>query len=150
MVAEVVISVDLGHWWHKSSGRTAVVIGRSRPGEAPNLDPLDSFPILLGGGSRSVVERIFPWATARVDVEFLDTMEAEWYDNSLCAHGVHDSETGPYFDATASYDSSSYYDEDAQAAYWEAAGEVGHYRYALELNGLGRAFLRISTFLGPD
>jgi hypothetical protein len=131
------ISVDLGLWINKSSRRTDVVVGYSRPGEASDgpdgLVPITEFMTFGGGGDKSVVENLFPWATARLDSHFLETMEDRWYDEYLAATGTYDKEEGVYIDVLGTFDSSQYYDEDDPAPYAEASGEVEYYRYSLEL-----------------
>lgn len=148
------ISVDLGLWINKSSRRTDVVIGYSRPGEITNgpdgLEPITSFTVLGGGSDKGVVEALFPWATAQVDSDFLETMEDEWYDEYLAATGTYDSEDGVYIDVHGTFDSSPYYDENDPAPYAEASGELEYFRYSLELSDLGRSVLSVAEFLESD
>jgi len=145
------LSVDLCVWGNKSSGRTDVSVGYSRPDDADSpFEVIESFTIFGGGGKRKDVERIFPWASAVVDSEFLETLEDEWRANHLSATGVYDSETGTYIDIDDSYNSSHYYDPDSPTAYSESSGEVWSYRFSLRLNELGRSFLRVTQFLEGD
>jgi hypothetical protein len=148
------ISVDLGVWINKSSRRTDVVVGYSRPeedkGRPDGLVPITDFIIFGGGGDKSVVEDLFPWATVRVDSDFLETMEDRWYNEYLAATGTYDSEDGVYIDVLGTFDSSQYYDEDDPAPYAGASGEVEYYRYSLDLNDLGRGFLAVAEFLGTE
>jgi len=145
------ISVDLGLWINKSSRRTDVVVGYSRPDDVTDgLEPITSFTILGGGSDKGVVEDLFPWATAQIDADFLELMEHQWYDDYLTETGTFDNEDGVYIDVLGTFDSSSYYDEDNPTPYAEDSGEIKYFRYTLELNNLGRSFLAVSDFLEAD
>lgn len=133
------VCVDLDDWYNKGLNRSTVqVIVEDEHGDGDV--EMEWFQYFFGRDMKAVAERLFPWATARVDLDFYDqnsdTEESE-RDRLL---RVMDDDDGIQHEV----------DPDAVYPYSDNNGEVASYRLQLSLNELGRAYLAVSDYLDGE
>ena len=147
------IVVDIGHWWNKMSGRSDIVIGYGLDdpykGNPRGMEPITSFTTLGGSGTIDFVERLFPWSKVNVDIEFIESIEDELYDEYLQETGTYDKEEDKYIDVKDNFSEwfSAKIDPEHLEPYALSSGEVGFYRFKLELNELGISYLQVHQYL---
>jgi len=147
------IVVDIGHWQNKLSGRSDIVIGYGLDdpykGNPRGMEPITSFTTLGGSGTIEFVERLFPWSKANVDIEFIESIEDELYDEYLSETGSYDKEQDKYIDIMDNFSEwfSAKIDPEYLEPYALSFGEVGFYRFKLELNELGISYLKVHKYL---
>lgn len=149
------LCVELTTWANKSSGRTDFWLGVSGS-RAPGTDgPSDirtyasgsvyGVPSLLGAA-----QVLAPWADAGRDDDFEDQQRSLLYDVYLAERGTYDSESGRMVDSTGTFErwlDRRRFSQDERFIAYEDNGEYLSYRLALELNELGRAYLKVKSFL---
>lgn len=147
------IVVDIGHWWNKMSGRSDIVIGYGLDdpykGNPRGMEPITSFTTLGGSGTIDFVERLFPWSKVNVDIEFIESIEDELYDEYLQETGTYDKEMDKYIDIRDNFSEwfSAKIDPEHLEPYTLFSGEVCFYRFKLELNELGISYLKVHQYL---
>jgi hypothetical protein len=132
------VSVELEDWINKSLGRTTIEVFVD-----DEVDETHSqkWPMYFGGyGMKELAEMLFPWADASIDEEFYeqnDERRGGWeeardraadIDNGISEPGAADVITDEY-------------------PYAERGGEVEVYRFKLDLNEVGEAFLVLSDYM---
>jgi hypothetical protein len=146
------LSVDVTVWHNKSSERKDIAIGQYGPDRsmpaglaalANTFTPLSEFSTIGGGSVRQVLEGLFQWASLEIDEDVHD--EDELYDRYLGENGAWDSEDKCYIDVLGEFKEWLAYHREREA--YDEDGEVTRYRFTLELNKLGRAFLRVHAHL---
>jgi hypothetical protein len=137
------VSVELEDWYNKSLNRSPItVFVEDAHGDVTVA--LEWFSMFTSHDMKWVAEAAFPWATARVDMEFYEENSDfdETEEDLLGRANDLDNDIPPYEP-----------DPDVVYPYSDSAGEVAGYRLQLRLNDLGRAYLRVSDFLdapAPD
>lgn len=131
------ISVGFYHWYNKSLGRSNIEIFAHDKSGAEILSR-EWFQYYVCADPKKLMKLIFPWATARVDVEFYeDNDEYEEPDHERLMRAT-DIDNG--FDPYVPNLNDIY-------PYSDSAGEVASYRVRLFLNKLGRSFLTVNDYL---
>jgi hypothetical protein len=134
------VSVEVEDWYNKSLGRSPIqVITYDDKGKQDVVK--EWFVHFVGYGMKELVEKLFPWATARVDQEFYDEndeYEESWEERRARATDL-DNGFGPYER-----------NPDEVYPYSDNNGEVAAYRLQLFLNDMGEAYLAVSDYLNEE
>lgn len=133
------VSVDLEDWYNKSLGRSPVTVITYDDNGREEVEK-KWYIYFTGYEVKALVEKIFPWAVARVDYEFYEeNAEPESFEARL-ARAVD------YDNGIRSYKSNP----DEIYPYMNDNGEVASYRLQLHLNEIGISYLTLSDFLSDD
>jgi hypothetical protein len=130
------VSVELEKWINKSLGRTTVHVFVHDV-----LDEAHSQPWLTfygGHGMKELAEALFPWAAASIDEEFYEINSefgGSWEEERDRAADIDNGIREPGDDLL----------EDGYP-YKEVAGEIEVYRFKLDLNEVGEAFIVVSDY----
>jgi hypothetical protein len=132
------VSVELEDWINKSLGRTSVSVFIDDEQDEEHSQKWMTY--FTGYGMKELAEAFFPWAEASIDEDFYemhDELGGELDEqHSLSADEDHDIRE-PGEDR----------EEFALRPYAEMGGEVEMYRFRLELNHVGEAFLVLSDYI---
>lgn len=131
------VSVELEDWYNKSLNRSPITVF-VEDGNGDVTVELEWFGMFTSHDMKWVAEAVFPWAAARMDLDFYDAnsdFEESDEDRLRRAidldNGIQPCKPGP----------------DDVYPYSDSSGEVASYRLQLFLNDLGKAYLRVSDFL---
>jgi uncharacterized protein DUF4365 len=137
------VFVEVAEWVNKTSGRGQfALIGVSKEGDKVTR-VRDVFWGLLP--YEEVLPLLFPWATLAVDEELYDQKEEDAWDTET---GAWDPETGRYITHSDSF--TEWRESTGRLGirpYEIEADELAHWRLALELNEVGRAFIALDDYL---
>jgi hypothetical protein len=134
------VSVGFDHWYNKSLGRSEVKIYAHDKHGAETISR-EWFQYYVCSDPKKLMKLIFPWAIARVDVEFYnDNDEYEESDHERLMRATDiDNGFAPYVP-----------NPNDIYPYMDSAGEVASYRVRLSLNKLGKSFLTLNSYLELD
>lgn len=131
--------MELEDWYNKSLGRspiTVIVYDENGREEVKK----EWYVRFTGYGMKELVEKLFPWATARVDSEFYEVnSEAESFAERFSRALDYDNGVAPCIS-----------NPDDVYPYKGDNGEVASYRLQLHLNEVGTAYLTLTDFLNGD
>jgi hypothetical protein len=137
------ITVEVEEWVNKTSGRAEVkLVAMDDSGDvvATRLWPWVIRPF---ADYAAELPRLFPWADLAVDEE---TYEEALRDEYQLECGIWDKEDARYY-YTADYSGWLSGQLTAGLRPYEVGAEVAHWKVALQLNDLGRAFLALDDLL---
>lgn len=133
------VSVELEDWYNKRLGRSPITVIAYDDNGSEKVEK-KWYVYFTGYKVKALVEKIFPWAIARVDYEFYEeNAELESFENRLDRAIDYDNGIGPY-----KLNPNEIY------PYSDNNGEVASYRLQLHLNKLGKSYLTLSDYLGDD
>lgn len=139
---DVILESD--EWINKCSGVGSVtlkIIDASTMKEKVALDwPVVFFPMQ---NYKQVFGKLFPWADIAIDEDFYEPYDE---DRFLLEECPYDSETGEYVFLDEFFDEWKA-EQDEIRPYENSSGEVDHYRLKLQLNDLGKTFLKLDFYL---
>lgn len=137
------VVVEYADLINKSSGKSSITIKIIDPNTLEEKVVLDwnvaYFPMQI---YEDILKRLFPWADVEIDEEFYDEYDRQMF-NEAC--GIYDKEDDKY-----------YYIEDYLEwkkslpkirPYENIAGEVDCYRLTLNINKIGKIFLKLDEYL---
>lgn len=135
------VSVELEDWVNKSLGRTSVEL-------FVDDEPANETPEGLawqfwytGYDIKEVAEKLFPWASVRVDEDFYDEHdEFKPTERDLLLMAMDEDNGIPPREA----------DAEEVRPYMNAAGEIDVYRLELRLNEVGESWLVIADYLADQ
>jgi len=132
------VSVELEDWINKSLGRTSVSVFIDDEQDEEHSQKWTTY--FTGYGMKDLAEAFFPWAQAGIDEDFYDMHDelGGRLDEQLSAAADEDNDIRePGEDR----------EEFAVRPYAESSGEIEMYRFRLELNHVGEAFLVVSDYI---
>lgn len=132
------VSVELEDWVNKSLGRTSVEVFVDDDPAKEVPGGLDWQVWYTGYDIKELAERLFPWASVRVDQDFYeenDEFKPTSHDLLMAAIDEDNGIKAPAIDADVIY------------PYMNASGEIEVYRLELRLNELGRSWLVVADYI---
>jgi hypothetical protein len=131
------VSVELEDWINKSLGRTTIqVFVHDQLDETHSQKWLTYF---VGYGMKQLAEMLYPWAAACIDDEFYDEnseFSGGWEEERDRAADIDNGVREPGDD-----------DLPEEYPYADVGGEVELYRFKLDLNEIGEAFIVLSDHM---
>lgn len=131
------VSVGFDHWYNKSLGRSEIEIFAYDKDGNETL-AREWFQYYVCSNPKELMKLLFPWATAKVDIEFYE--ENDEHEESDHERMMRATDIDNGFEPYVPNPSDIY-------PYSDSAGEVASYRVRLFLNDLGKGFLVLNDYL---
>lgn len=131
------VSVELEDWINKSLGRTSVSVFIDDEQDEEHSQKWPTY--FTGYGMKELADALFPWAEASIDEDFYDL-------NDELGGGLDEERSWAADEDNDIREAGEDREEFVVRPYAESGGEVEMYRFKLDLNHVGEAFLALSDY----